>query len=82
MLTEKLFRAQIVWIINLERLKIRFRDKTNEDTQHIHTLNSTLVATERTMVAIMENFQTKDGHINIPNALQKYMGKKNHLNVL
>jgi len=48
------------------RLKIRFRDKTNEDTQHIHTLNSTLVATERTMVAIMENFQTKDGHINIP----------------
>jgi len=58
------------------RLKIRFRDKTNEDTQHIHTLNSTLVATERTMVAIMENVQTKDGHINIPNALQKYMGKK------
>ena len=58
------------------RLKIRFRDKTNEDTQYAHTLNSTLVATERTMVAIMENFQTKDGHINIPSALQKYMGKK------
>ena len=58
------------------RLKIRFRDKTNEDTQYAHTLNSTLVATERTMVAIMENFQTKDGHINIPNSLQKYMGKK------
>ncbi len=58
------------------RLKIRFRDKTNEDTQYAHTLNSTLVATERTMVAIIENFQTKDGHINIPNALQKYMGKK------
>ena len=58
------------------RLKIRFRDKTNEDTQYAHTLNSTLVATERTMVTIIENFQTKDGHINIPNALQKYMGKK------
>ena len=58
------------------RLKIRFRDKTNEDTQYAHTLNSTLVATERTIVAIIENFQTKDGHINIPNALQKYMGKK------
>jgi len=53
------------------RLKIRFRDKTNEDTQYIHTLNSTLVATERTMVTIMENFQTKDGHVNIPNVLQK-----------
>jgi len=58
------------------RLKIRFRDKTNEETQYAHTLNSTLVATERTMVAIIENFQTKDGHVNIPNALQKYMGKK------
>jgi len=58
------------------RLKIRFRDKTNEDTEYVHTLNSTLVATERTMVAILENFQTKDGHVNIPNVLQKYMGKK------
>ena len=58
------------------RLKIRFRDKTNEDTQYAHTLNSTLVATERTMVAIIENFQTKDGHVNIPNVLQKYIGKK------
>ena len=58
------------------RQKIRFRDKRNEDTKYIHTLNSTLVATERTMVAILENFQTKDGHVNIPNVLQKYMGKK------
>ena len=58
------------------RLKIRFRDKTNEETQYVHTLNGTLVAIERTMVAIMENNQTKDGHVNIPNVLQKYMDKK------
>ena len=58
------------------RLKIRFRDKTNEDTQYVHTLNGTLVAIERTMVAIMENNQTKDGHIKIPAVLQKYFGKK------
>jgi len=58
------------------RLKIRFRDKTNEDTQHIHTLNSTLVATERTMVAIMENFQNSDGSVRIPKVLQKYFGKE------
>ena len=56
------------------RLKIRFRDKTNEQPQYLHTLNSTLVATTRTMVAIMENFQTKDGHIDVPKALQKYVG--------
>lgn len=57
------------------RLKIRFRDKTNEETQYLHTLNSTLVATSRVLVSIMENFQTNDGHIAIPKVLQKYMGK-------
>ncbi len=56
------------------RLKIRFRDKTNEQTQYLHSLNSTLVATTRTLVAIMENFQTKDGHVSVPKSLQKYLG--------
>ena len=56
------------------RLKIRFREKRNEDTKYIHTLNSTLVAIERTMVAILENNQTKDGHIEIPKVLQKHFG--------
>ena len=58
------------------RLKIRFRDKTNEDTQYLHTLNSTLIATSRVLVSIMENFQTKDGHISIPKVLHSYMGKE------
>ncbi|HSB83460.1 MAG TPA: serine--tRNA ligase [Nitrosarchaeum sp.] len=57
------------------RLKIRFREKTNEETRYLHTLNSTLIATSRVLVSIMENFQTKDGHIAIPKVLQKYMGK-------
>ena len=57
------------------RLKIRFRDKTNEDTQYVHTLNSTVVATSRILVSIMENFQTNDGKIKVPEVLQKYMGK-------
>ena len=61
------------------RLKIRFRDKTNEDTQHIHTLNSTLIATTRVLVAIMENFQTKDGHVRIPQVLQSYMGNQTEI---
>jgi seryl-tRNA synthetase len=61
------------------RLKIRFRDKTNEDTQYLHTLNSTLIATTRIMVSIMENFQTKDGHIKIPNVLQNYMGDQKEI---
>ncbi len=61
------------------RLKIRFRDKTNEDTQHLHTLNSTLIATTRVLVSIMENFQTKDGHIRIPQILQSYMGNQKEI---
>ena len=61
------------------RLKIRFRDKTNEDTRYVHTLNSTLVATTRVLVSIMENFQTKDGHIRIPKVLQRYMGDQKEI---
>ena len=56
------------------RLKIRFRNKTNEETQYVHTLNGTLVAIERTLVAIIENFQINAGHIRVPEVLQKYLG--------
>ncbi|HEU5172041.1 MAG TPA: serine--tRNA ligase, partial [Nitrososphaeraceae archaeon] len=53
--------------------RIRFRDKTNEETKLVYTLNSTLVAIQRTLVAILENYQTSNGVI-IPEILQKYMG--------
>ena len=56
------------------RLKIRFRDRTNDQTAYVHTLNGTLVATTRVLVAIMEDFQTPDGHVTIPDALRPYMG--------
>jgi len=55
------------------RSNVRYRDKTSEPTQYVHTLNSTFVATERTLVAIMENFQRSDGSIVIPEALRSYM---------
>jgi seryl-tRNA synthetase len=55
------------------RSKIRFRDKPDEPTKWVHTLNSTLVATERTLVAIIENYQNEDGSITIPETLQVYM---------
>jgi seryl-tRNA synthetase len=66
------------------RLGIRFKDKTNEETRLVHTLNSTLVATERTMVSIMENYQTSNGEVEIPDTLSKYMGdmKKIKINIL
>ncbi|MBI5061160.1 MAG: serine--tRNA ligase [Candidatus Aenigmarchaeota archaeon] len=54
------------------RSGIRYRDSTSQPTKVPHTLNSTLTATERTLIAIMENYQTEDSII-IPDVLQKYM---------
>ena len=56
------------------RLRIRYRDNVNDETKLVHTLNSTLIATERTMVSIIENYQTGNGTVQIPDVLQKYMG--------
>jgi seryl-tRNA synthetase len=56
------------------RLRIRYRDTVNEETKLVHTLNSTLIATERTMVSIIENYQTNEGTVEVPEILRKYMG--------
>jgi seryl-tRNA synthetase len=61
------------------RLGIRHREKVNEETRLVHTLNSTLVATERTMVAILENYQTSNKTVIIPTVLRKYMGDKKEI---
>jgi seryl-tRNA synthetase len=55
------------------RLRIRYRARQNEPTVLVHTLNSTAVVT-RTLVALVENFQQKDGSVKIPKALSPYMG--------
>ncbi len=55
------------------RSKVRFREKPNVPTRYPHTLNSTLVATERAIVAILENYQKSNGTIDIPRALHSYM---------
>jgi seryl-tRNA synthetase len=56
------------------RLSIRYREKEGAPTKgFVHTLNSTAIATGRTIVAIMENFQQEDGSILVPKALRKHM---------
>jgi seryl-tRNA synthetase len=55
-------------------LNIKFRDKPHEEAEFTYTLNSTLVATERTLIAILENHQQADGTIRIPEHLRPYMG--------
>jgi len=54
------------------RSRIRYRDKPNDPTVYVHTLNSTLVATERALIAILENYQQKDGSVIIPTVLVPY----------
>jgi len=59
------------------RLGIRYREKEGAAPKgFVHTLNSTAVATGRTIVALIENNQQSDGTINIPTVLRKYMGSR------
>ncbi len=57
------------------RLNIRYRDKAGK-VEFVHTLNGTALALGRTILAILENYQQKDGSVKIPKALQKYFGLK------
>jgi len=56
------------------RLNIRYKD--SEGTKAIATLNGTLVAIPRMIVAILENHQNSDGTVNVPAALQPFLGMK------
>ncbi|MGC8896420.1 MAG: serine--tRNA ligase [Candidatus Bathyarchaeia archaeon] len=56
------------------RLNIRYREKEGEPPKgFVHTLNSTAIATGRTIVAILENYQQEDGSVVVPEVLRKYM---------
>jgi len=57
------------------RLNIRYRDKNNK-LQFVHTLNGTAFAIGRTLIAIIENYQQKDGSVKVPEILQKYLSFK------
>jgi seryl-tRNA synthetase len=56
------------------RLGIRYREKEGAPVKgFVHTLNSTAIATGRTIVAILENYQRNDGSIEVPEVLRSYM---------
>ncbi len=57
------------------RLNTRYRKKEGK-LEYVHMLNATGFAIGRTLIAIMENYQQKDGSIKIPKVLQGYIGKK------
>jgi len=62
------------------RLNIKVRDKSDfELKQHVHTLNSTAIATSRVMRAILENYQEPDGQVLVPPVLRPYMNDQEYL---
>jgi seryl-tRNA synthetase len=64
------------------RLGVRMRDESGRPTQPVATLNGTLVAVPRTIVAILENHQQPDGSVSVPAALQPYLGGRETLTPL
>ena len=58
------------------RMKARWRNSENNKTELLHTLNGSGLAIGRTLIAVMENYQTKNGDIEIPEVLRKYMNNE------
>jgi seryl-tRNA synthetase len=56
------------------RANIRFRPQGTGKAELVHTLNGSGLAVGRTLIAILENYQQKDGSVVIPEALRPYMG--------
>ena len=57
------------------RLNIRYKKKGGEK-EIVHMNDATAVAIGRTLIAILENYQTEDGSVEVPKVLEKYVGKK------
>ena len=56
------------------RANVRYRPEPGAKPQFVHTLNGSGLALPRVMIAVMENFQQRDGTIRVPEVLQPYMG--------
>ncbi|WP_281301480.1 MULTISPECIES: serine--tRNA ligase [unclassified Iodidimonas] len=56
------------------RMRLRSRAKGEKKTRFVHTLNGSGLAVGRLLIAVMENYQSADGSIRIPDALKPYMG--------
>ncbi len=56
------------------RARIRYRPDKKSKPEFVHTLNGSGLAVGRTLVAILENYQQKDGSVIVPERLRPYMG--------
>lgn len=55
------------------RMNIRYREKATKKVRYVHTLNGSGIALARTVVAILENYQTANGKVRVPEVLRPYM---------
>lgn len=55
------------------RANIKYKDKRTQKLNYVHTLNGSGVATPRLLIALIENYQTKNGTVIVPKALRPYM---------
>ena len=61
--------------------RLGIRTKNDKETYYLHTLNNTVIATPRGLIAVLENNYQEDGSIKIPKALQPYMGGKDKITI-
>ena len=61
--------------------RLGIRMKTDKGNEYVHTLNNTVLASTRALIALIENNYNEDGSVNIPKVLQLYMGGKAKINV-
>jgi len=59
--------------------RMNSRYKTEKNNFYVHTLNGSGLAVGRTLIAILENYQTEDGNVEIPKVLKKYFNNQSHL---
>jgi seryl-tRNA synthetase len=57
------------------RLNIKYKGADGK-TKHVHTLNNTVIASPRILIAILENYQQKDGSVIVPEILRPFAGKE------
>ena len=58
---------------------IQYELNADGKVRHVHTLNNTVAASTRVLIALVENHQNADGTVTIPEALQSYLGGRKSL---
>jgi seryl-tRNA synthetase len=61
-------------VTDYQARRLNIRSRKDGKTQFVHTLNGTAIAFSRIFIALLENHQTADGKVKVPEALQKYYG--------